>query len=571
MKKVQVNSKSLAKALEKAAKFIDKNSCVQEWQSFLCQCESDKLTVAANTGGTDVFSTSVSCSSDTEFDFLLENYCLPLLKKLEEQTIIITVDNDQKTVISHESGKFEFKGESPRNFGQLLAAPTEEDVNEKNGLPFLHSFMLPAEDICSALKRAVLFVSKDELRPAMTGVFVKVDKNGFVVVSTDAHKLVKGEYEASTDYFCTLPLIEGKEQEQPESTSFILNANICKFLAAYKIEGHILFQVTNKTAFIRLGCNDMVYTAVIDSHFPDYNAVIPKLSNCNKARFTVQKSEFLRSLERISLAMDNKHAVTIKTAGSGKIEANNPDFGISASEILNGENEGENVRIGFNAVFLAEMLKSIPREEVTFNIENVNKACLVTGAEEKNWINLLMPIQLPLEVEKDEEPAPVAQPKPVQEENPLPRMITARRIVVAGKFEWVKGYTDEQGDFIQTDPPAAPKEETPAVLPENNLKELLEMGAIDQATFDELSKIGKGIETKPAPTEPAPLPKQLQEIKDDIEKADIKNKVHFVKPAPLPAAPAKPSTTEFEDEEEEGEDEEETSFETSELDDEYSF
>lgn len=103
------------------------------------------------------------------------------------------------------------------------------------------------------------FVSKDELRIAMTGIYLDCSKG--YAVSTDAHQL----------YF--------SETSKTEQKSFIINPVICKLLSGLKITEIQVSETEKRNMYyISFTYNDINFTCLtkcVDARYPDYLAVIP--------------------------------------------------------------------------------------------------------------------------------------------------------------------------------------------------------------------------------------------------------------------------------------------------------
>src|SRR5258708_12443625 len=107
-------------------------------------------------------------------------------------------------------------------------------------------------------------------------------------------------------------------------------------------------------AFFTAG-NVSLICRLIDGRYPNYEAVIPT-ENPNK--LTVDRSAFLNSVRRVSI-FSNKttHQVRLKITGSQlQISAEDLDFSNKANERLACQNSGEDMEIGFNPPFFADIL-----------------------------------------------------------------------------------------------------------------------------------------------------------------------------------------------------------------------
>ena len=101
--------------------------------------------------------------------------------------------------------------------------------------------------------------------------------------------------------------------------------------------------------------------------YPNYEAVIPKE---NPNVLTIDRSMFLNSTKRVSI-FSNKttHQIRLKITGNELlILAEDLDFSNKAEERLVCNYEGENIEIGFNSRFLAEMLSNLASDEIKLEL-----------------------------------------------------------------------------------------------------------------------------------------------------------------------------------------------------------
>jgi len=119
---------------------------------------------------------------------------------------------------------------------------------------------------------------------------------------------------------------------------------------------------------------------LIDGRYPNYDSVIPK-ENPNK--MTISRQSLLTSIRRVSI-FSNKttHQVKLKIAGNElQVSAEDMDFANEAVERLTCSYQGEDMEIGFNSRFLAEMLNNQESEDIVLEMSQPNRAGIVLPAE----------------------------------------------------------------------------------------------------------------------------------------------------------------------------------------------
>lgn len=162
------------------------------------------------------------------------------------------MENNCAAHFSQSPRKTKLSGDNYENFPKF---PFDEDT----AYPVIGK--LNSEDMAK-LKIAEYFISGDDLRPAMTGVYFNHQFKGkkSYICATDAHRL----------YY--------EELSTPLEESFILPSKAIDILLAFGGEWEICQSMTNDKHLLCFTREDglQVQTRAIDARFPDIVAVIPK-------------------------------------------------------------------------------------------------------------------------------------------------------------------------------------------------------------------------------------------------------------------------------------------------------
>lgn len=215
----------------------------------------------------------------------------------------------------------------------------------------------------------------------MTGVYVSLDFNKLTFVSTDAHKLVRYNFQ---------------NVKSEVSTSFIIPKKALNLLKnALPENGEVTMSFDKANAFFTFGDTHLV-CRLIDARYPDYNAVIP-VDNPNT--LTIKRTDLLSSLKRIAIYANKttNQVILDISPDSLTISAQDLDFSNEANEQLSCNYEGSPVRIGFNAKFLIEMLSVLESDEVKMELSTPSRAGILLPTEEpegENILMLVMPVML---------------------------------------------------------------------------------------------------------------------------------------------------------------------------------
>lgn len=366
-----VSSSALLKQLSGINGVITTNPVVPILENFLFEINEGNLTVTASDLQTSMI-TEISVESKESGSIAVPaKILLETLRNLPEQPVAFTIDEETYSIeISSDNGRYKLAGENATDFPKV---PTVSDD---------FSVTLSTDVLASAINNTIFATSNDELRPAMTGVYMNLADTNTTFVATDGHRLVRyRRVDVASD--------NGNAIIIPRKALNLLKAT----LPAENTDVTVEFNVSN--AFFRFN-NIRMICRLIDERFPDYENVIPG-DNTNK--MTIDRQEFLSSLKRIAIyANKTTHQVRLKITGSElQISAEDLDFSNEANERLSCEHDGVDLEIGFNARFLIEMLNNIHSKKVEMDFSEPNRAGLILPAEKddnEDILMLVMPVML---------------------------------------------------------------------------------------------------------------------------------------------------------------------------------
>lgn len=366
-----VNSAYLLKQLSNINGVITTNPVVPILENFLFELDKGALTVTASDLQTSMI-TDLQVESKEKGNIAVPaRILLDTLKNLPEQPVTFSIDESTYSIeIISDNGRYKLSGENATDFPKV--------PNVSNDF----SAEISTEVLARAVNNTIFATSNDELRPAMTGVYVNLGDNNTTFVATDGHRLVR--YRRS-------------DVKSDNGTSIIIPRKALNLLKATlpseNTEVSLSFNVSN--AFFKFG-NIRMICRLIDERFPDYENVIP---SGNNIKMTIDRTDLLGALKRISIyANKTTHQVRLKITGSElQISAEDLDFSNEANERLSCEHEGEDIEIGFNAKFLIEMLSNINADQIRLNMSAPNKAGVIVPAEKdkgEDILMLVMPVML---------------------------------------------------------------------------------------------------------------------------------------------------------------------------------
>ncbi len=368
--KFSISSAELLKKIQLANGAIGSNTVVPVLEDFLFVIEGNDLTISSTDLETSIITTLEVIADEGGSVAIPGKILFDTLKALPEQPITIEVDDAKHSIeITSSYGKYKLSGDNPEDFPTIPQPDNTESVT------------LSAHMLDEAINKTIFATSNDELRLAMTGVYVQIDFSKIIFVATDAHKLVKYTFSG----------LDGDI-----NSSFIVPKKSLSLLRnALPDTGTVQISFNKNNAFFTFDDHQLI-CRLIDAQYPNYNAVIP-VDNPNV--MTVSRSDFLSSLKRIAIYANKTTNQVILNIDDGSltIEAQDLDFSNEATEQLVCQYSGEPITIGFNAKFLIEMLGVLDTDEVKVELSTPNKAGIILPGEnpdDEELLMLVMPVML---------------------------------------------------------------------------------------------------------------------------------------------------------------------------------
>ncbi len=281
--------------------------------------------------------------------------------------ITISIDNKNKIEISTLSGSYDLMGKQKEEF------PTTPKIDEKKKIKIL------GKTLKKVINSTLFAVSKDDLKPSLTGVLFRFNNNELTVVATDGHRLVK--------------IVETNYKTEMFSGDIVVPRKFLSYLSNHLRDDDVILSVgdTHLTATIE---QDTIISRTIGEVFPDYESVIP---TDNNNKLIVDKKSLLGAIKRVSIFSNKStHQVAFNiTKEKLFITTEDPESSSKAREEIIATYEGEDLIIGYNGEYLKDVINHTIGDEVTIKLNTPISATLFIDTDKyENKIMLLMPVRI---------------------------------------------------------------------------------------------------------------------------------------------------------------------------------
>lgn len=293
-----------------------------------------------------------------------------VLLETSEGTQLRCTSSQAKTVIA---------GESAQEYPTI--SPISKELN----------FSLEVKPLLEALDVVTFSSAKTTLRPVLSGVYVRTEKDHLVFVATDSYRLSEARVPTSIseqDLSCIIPtkvleelrsVIGGQKGDGKDKNEKV------------QADGAVEVSMGSQQIELKTG-NTTLLSRLIDGKFPNYQQIIPKNITTTavlpvKELVTTTKRMHYFAKEAnnnltFTLSGENVHITTPQTQ-SGKDET-----------MLAAGVSGDNNKIALSSSYLLDFLGHVHEPEVQMQVTDSMHPAIFTIPGNDKFLHLIMPLRI---------------------------------------------------------------------------------------------------------------------------------------------------------------------------------
>jgi DNA polymerase III subunit beta len=290
--------------------------------------------------------------------------------------ILRTMAADQNVSLDASGGKILLKGGKSRFTLQSLPAADFPLVQEAPS--FGPTFAVPQQTLKKLMGQVAFAMAVHDIRYYLNGILFVAEGNTLTLVATDGHRMALAR--------ATL------ESEVPKQEVILPRKTVLELQRLLSdSEGDIHLQFATNQAKFSFGNMEFV-TKLVEGKFPDYNRVIP--SN-HKNHITLGRAALLSALQRTAIMTTDKFkGVRLNVdPGTLRVAASNPEQE-EATDELDIDYGGDAIEIGFNVVYLMDVLTNMNQDMVTISLADGNSSALISIPEQTDFKYVVMPMRI---------------------------------------------------------------------------------------------------------------------------------------------------------------------------------
>ena len=292
-------------------------------------------------------------------------------------TELINSLNEETVVLQAVGGILEVSSKKTKSKFQTIGKEDFPNLYEEKGEKIV---TLHEKDVKEDFASVVFAASQDTTRPALSGVLVRREDEGFLLVATDGYRLSLKHYK-----------VQGSMKE---SKSFIVPARVFREVAMIKEEKSEI------DMFVSAGSNQILFEQggtvvvgrLIEADFPPFEKIIPSDFSVNT---TFDREEMQKAVKICSIfARDAANIVKLSLRKDHVlVSSQSPTVGentVRVDAVLNGE-ENE---IAFNARYLLDLFANTDVKEMVFEMTGPLNPGVFKIKEDNSFLHLIMPIRV---------------------------------------------------------------------------------------------------------------------------------------------------------------------------------
>lgn len=357
--KICVNKSDLVVSLAKVSRAVASKPTLPILRGIYMSATVDgKVLVMTNNLEIGIL-TSFEAMVIEEGAIVLDQDVLDIAKALpDEEVTIDTTEENQKVTIASGKARYDLSYIDAKDFPQL---PTADGV----------TLTLSGQFFKDAIKKVIVSTTVDECMPMLQGVFFNLIDGALDIVCTDKHRLsvVSGaaNCESLTAIITGKALLDSLKVITSDEVMITINERGCL------IEGE----------------ETKMYARVISGEFFKYKQFFEGIDYTTE--ITANTQELLSSLMRAKLALKGIGACVVGLSFSNNLlsvtaKAETKKF----DEVVNVEQKGADLNIGFNVDYMIDGLKQVEEDKVTLSFRSAIEPCTIMC---NNYKYLALPVR----------------------------------------------------------------------------------------------------------------------------------------------------------------------------------
>ena len=247
------------------------------------------------------------------------------------------------------------------------------------------SFSINAVALLCGLHLTTFAVAKSSLRPVLSGVYCRIEKDAVILVATDSYRLSE----------CHIPI-----SKCIDGVSCIVPVKVLEELRGVLGGKKNREDDPSPDVFVRLGTQQIefhighthLFSRLIEGRFPNYEQIIPH-EHTTSICFPVRElSVTVKRMHYFAKEMNNN--LTLHTSEHG-VRITSPQTQVGREEsIISTEAEGKENKIALSSSYLLDFLNHIDGDKVDMTLVDSVHPAVFRIPKQPGFLHLIMPLRM---------------------------------------------------------------------------------------------------------------------------------------------------------------------------------
>ena len=288
-----------------------------------------------------------------------------IVKSMNDAAVHITTNDEGATIIC-DSSSFMIRTLDPNDFPSF----PKVEILQKISVPF--------ETFTSMIKKVSKAASRDESKPALTGINVTLEDGTLSMVTTDSYRLALASAAVKND--------------NAENFQAVISSVFMADIASLPKTADDLTLALTENQIVVTYQDTVFINRKIEGTYPAYKRIIP---TSYATRIRVSRQQLISAVRRASLLGNTGVSVKFEVdVPSHTLQLSSTQDNGSLKETLPFEGDGENIEIGFNCAYVTDGLSSADGDEIFLELTSSAKAGVFKTEGECSFLYLVMPMRI---------------------------------------------------------------------------------------------------------------------------------------------------------------------------------
>ena len=368
--KFKIEQKTLLEGLAKVSNAISSKSLIPILSGIKFELTSEGLYLIASDSDMTIKNFIKLDKENIQIEELggivIPKNIIEIVRKLEEQVLEITVLDGVKILIKTKSGNFYLNGYEKEEYPKM-----DLSLNKK-------FISINAKKLKEAVNQISFASSRDEGRPILTGINLRILGDKIELNATDSYRLARN-------------ILDLKETVDESYNIVVPTDNFNNFLKTIEVDSDVELHIFNNKIIFNYE-NLLFQSRLISGNYPFTSNLLPKEKLIS---ITLNKTQFYNVVDRAALFTSdkekniislivNKNTVVVKSGdGIGQVDEKID---------INGNVENE-FKIDFSSRYMMDSVKTFKNETITLTFLASDKPIVISDKDSENLMHLVLPIR----------------------------------------------------------------------------------------------------------------------------------------------------------------------------------